>query len=192
MTMSALRWIPNALCVLRMLLVIPIIWLLLRGEFTLTLWMFGIAAATDGLDGFLAKRFDWCSELGKILDPLADKILLVGVFVTLAVIAQVPGWLAVVAVGRDVVITSGAIAYNALYGYPHGRPTVASKLNTLCQIVFVLLLIAVQALGRNAEAAIAVVGACVYVFAVISGLDYVITYTRKAIAASRQRRGLVA
>lgn len=189
--MPALRWIPNALCVLRMFLVIPVIWLLLQGEFSLTLWLFGFAAATDGLDGYLAKRFDWCSELGKILDPLADKILLVGVFLALAFTTLVPAWLAAVAVGRDVVITGGALAYYALYGYPHGKPTVASKLNTLCQIVFVLVVVAAHAAGRIPETTITVMGAGVFVIAVVSGLDYVITYTRKAIAASRLQRGIV-
>ena len=79
-----MRHIPNALCVLRMLLVAPVAWLLARGEYQSTLCLFGFAAATDGLDGFLAKRCGWTSEFGKILDPLADKILLVGVFITLA------------------------------------------------------------------------------------------------------------
>ena len=110
------------------------------------MWLFAFAAATDGLDGFLAKRFGWTSELGKILDPLADKILLVGVFITLAALGFVPLWLAVTAVARDVVITVGAILYNWLYGYRElqGRPTVISKLNTLCQIIFLLLIVASQ------------------------------------------------
>jgi cardiolipin synthase len=185
-----LRHIPNGLCVLRMLLVIPVTALLLREEYVLTLWIFALAAVTDGLDGFLAKRFDWCSEAGKILDPLADKILLVSVFVTLGVMGLVPAWLAVVAVGRDITITSGAIAYNALYGYPHGKPTIVSKLNTLCQIVFVLLVVSAHALGRVPETAVLVLGAAVFVVTVVSGLDYVITYSRKAIAASRLRRGV--
>src|SRR4030095_13605810 len=81
---ATMRPIPNALCILRMLLVVPVAWLLVTDNYRLTLAMFAFAAATDGLDGFLAKRFGWTSELGKILDPLADKILLVGVFITLA------------------------------------------------------------------------------------------------------------
>src|SRR4029450_5222530 len=127
-----MRHIPNALCFLRMLLVVPVAWLLVTDNYRFTLAMFFFAAATDGLDGFLAKRFGWTSELGKIIDPLADKILLVGVFITLAALGAVPVWLAAAAVARDVIITAGAITYNALYGYPHGRPTIASKLNTLC------------------------------------------------------------
>jgi cardiolipin synthase len=187
---SRLRHIPNALCVVRMLLVIPVTWLLLQREYVGTLWVFAFAAVTDGLDGFLAKRFGWCSELGKILDPLADKILLVSVFVTLSVIGLIPVWLAVVAVGRDVTITSGAIAYNALYGYPHGKPTVVSKLNTLCQISYVLLVVSAHALDAVPETVVLVLGALVFVVTVVSGLDYVIVYTRKAIEASRLRRGV--
>jgi cardiolipin synthase (CMP-forming) len=185
-----MRHFPNALCILRMLLVVPVAWLLVRGEFWSTLWVFAFAAATDGLDGFLAKRFGWTSELGKILDPLADKILLVGVFVTLAALGLVPWWLAATAVARDVTITVGAIVYNWLFGYPHGHPTAVSKVNTLCQISYLLLVVAAQALNRPAHEVLTVLGALVFVTTVVSGLDYVLTYARKAIHVSRERRGL--
>jgi cardiolipin synthase (CMP-forming) len=183
-----LRYIPNALCILRMLLVVPVTWLLLREDSRTTLWLFAFAAATDGLDGFLAKRCGWTSELGKILDPLADKILLVGTYITLAVVGFVPLWLTIVVVGRDVVITLGAIAYNWLYGYPHGHPTVISKLNTLCQIVFALLIVGSHAVGRSPALAITILGALVFVTTCVSGIDYVITYAKKAAAASREQR----
>jgi cardiolipin synthase (CMP-forming) len=185
-----LRHIPNALCVFRMLLVVPVAWLLAQGEYWATLWVFAVAAASDGLDGFLAKRFGWTSELGKILDPLADKILLVSVFIALAVLGLVPVWLAGAAVARDVVITGGAIAYNWLYGYPNGRPTPISKLNTLCQILYLLLVVAAHALQRTFEPIITILGALMFVTTVVSGLDYVLTYSRKAIMAGRQRRGI--
>ena len=185
-----MRHIPNALCILRMLLVVPIAWLLTAGEYKLTLWVFAFAGFTDGLDGFVAKRCGWMSELGKILDPLADKILLVSVFITLAVIDIVPVWLAVTAVLRDVIITAGAITYNALYGYPHGNPTVISKINTLCQIVYLLLAVAAKAGEWAPDTALLILGAMVFVTTVVSGIDYVVTYTRKAVAASREQRGL--
>ncbi|AMN46310.1 CDP-diacylglycerol--glycerol-3-phosphate 3-phosphatidyltransferase [Steroidobacter denitrificans] len=181
-----MRHIPNALCVLRMLLLVPIAVLLLADEYRLTLLLFGFAAATDGLDGFLAKRYGWTSDLGKILDPLADKILLVGVFVILAVLGRVPVWLAGVAVARDVVITIGAILYRRLYGPLQGRPTIVSKLNTLCQILYLLLIVAAGALAGDWQVAATVLGALVFVTTVVSGLDYVITYMRKALDASRR------
>jgi cardiolipin synthase len=186
--MFQLRFIPNALCILRMLLVVPVAILLVKQDFQRTMWLFAFAAATDGLDGFLAKRCGWTSELGKILDPLADKILLVGTYITLAAIGFVPVWLAVVVVGRDVVITAGAILYNWLYGYPNGKPTAISKLNTLCQILFALLIVGSHAISRPPELAITVLGALVFVTTIVSGLDYVITYARKAMEAHRERR----
>jgi cardiolipin synthase (CMP-forming) len=187
-----MRHIPNALCILRMLLVVPVVWLLVTDNYRLTLAMFAFAAATDGLDGFLAKRFNWTSELGKILDPLADKILLVGVFITLAALGVVPIWLAATAVLRDVTITAGAIIYKGLFGYGelHGRPTAISKLNTLCQIVFLLLVVAARAGDFAPQIAITILGALVFITTVVSGLDYVITYSRRAIEVSRRRRGL--
>jgi len=186
--MSILRFIPNSLCVLRMLMLVPVVWLLVNQQFAVTLWMFAFAAASDGLDGFLAKRFGWTSQLGKVLDPLADKILLVGVFATLAFIGLVPMWLAVTAVARDLIITAGALSYYALYGYPHGQPTVISKLNTLCQVVFLLVIIAARALGENWDTAVTILGALVLLTTVVSGLDYVITWSHKAAHAARQRR----
>ena len=185
-----MRHIPNALCVLRMLMVAPVAWFLAREDYRMTLWLFGFAAATDGLDGFLAKRCGWTSELGKILDPLADKILLVGVFLTLALTGVVPTWLALTAVGRDLLITGGALTYKWLYGDPKGNPTPVSKLNTLCQILYLMLVVGSHAVGRPAHVALDVLGALVFVTTVVSGIDYVITYTRKAIEASRARRGL--
>jgi cardiolipin synthase len=185
-----MRHIPNALCILRMLLVVPVAWLLSAGEYQLTLWVFAFAGFTDGLDGFLAKRCGWMSELGKILDPLADKILLVSVFITLAALGIVPLWLAATAVLRDVTITAGAISYNALYGYPNGKPTLISKINTGCQILYLLLAVAAKAGHWVPDTALVVLGAMVFVTTVVSGIDYVVTYTRKAIEASRQQRGL--
>lgn len=182
-----MRHLPNALCILRMLLLVPVAWLLHDEEYRLTLAVLGVAAATDALDGFLARRFGWMSELGRILDPLADKILLVGVFITLGLLDIVPMWLALTAVARDVVITAGAIAYNRLYGNPRGRPTVISKLNTACQVLYLLLVVAHQAgLGVSAPVLMAL-GALVLVTTVVSGLDYVLTYSRKAMAENRRR-----
>ncbi len=192
MMLPSLRFIPNALCFLRMLMVVPVAWLLAEHEFRATLWLFAVAAATDGLDGFLAKRCGWTSELGKIIDPLADKILLVGVFLTLALMGLVPLWLAIVAIARDVIITAGAIIYNWLFGDLQGHPTWISKLNTLCQIVFLLLIVAAHAVGNVPQTAVTILGALVFVTTVVSGIDYVLTYSRKAIAVSRQRRGMPA
>src|ERR671910_1820756 len=122
-----MRHIPNALCILRMLLVVPVGWLLFTDNYRVTLLVFAFAAATDGLDGYLAKRFGWTSELGKLLDPLADKLLLVSMFIVAAWIGLVPTWLTAAAVARDVLIGLGALVFHFWFGPLRGRPTIISK-----------------------------------------------------------------
>ena len=184
-----LATVPNFICLLRIALTVPIVVLLAEGRFDQTLVLFAIAAFSDMLDGYLAKTFGWTSEVGKWLDPLADKLLLVSVFVTLAVIGLVPVWLATVAVMRDVVIGAGAGIYKWLFGPVEGRPTLPSKLNTLVQLLFVIAVVW-QAAFRNIPAwLVQGLGAFVLVTTVVSGIDYVLTYIRKAIVVSRARRG---
>lgn len=179
--------LPNAICVLRILLIGPVAWTLLQDRPQLTLVLFAIAAASDGLDGFLAKRFGWTSELGKLLDPLADKLLLMTVFVVLAIVGLAPTWLAVAVVARDVIIGCGAWAYHHWFGTIGGQPTHVSKLNTALQLLFVLAVVA-QAAGVGIPGiGVTVLGALTFVSTVVSGCDYVLVYSRKAAAASRQR-----
>lgn len=184
-----LRHIPNALCILRMLLAVPVAVLLTRGQYGMTMLVFGVAAVTDALDGFLAKRFNWTSELGKALDPLADKILLVTSFVTLTFVGVVPLWITIPVVVRDLVITAGAIVYVNVFGpLTDARPTVISKLNTLVQIAYVLAVVGAPALGFSWQLAITVLATLVIVTTVASGIDYIATYLQRAVAISRERR----
>ena len=197
---SPLRHLPNLLCGVRIALIAPIAWLLLRGEARGALVVFAVAALTDALDGFLAKRFGWQTELGKRLDPLADKLLLVTLFVLVAWLGLVPVWLAAVAVLRDVVITAGGLTYLWLYGDPQGQPTPVSKLNTLLQALLVLVVLAAHAVADFPAVAVlsvpvavrehglAVLGALVFVTTVVSGLDYVLRYSTRARRAHRARR----
>lgn len=187
MTLAA---VPNLICILRMALTVPIVLLLADGRYAHTLVLFALAAGSDVLDGYLAKTFGWTSELGKLLDPLADKLLLVSVFITLAWIGLVPAWLATVAVLRDVIIGAGASVYRRLFGALEGRPTVVSKLNTLVQLLFVIAVVWQAAFPGFPEWVVVGLGAFVLVTTVVSGVDYVQTYVRKAIAVSRARRGV--
>ena len=101
------RDIPNLITLLRMILVLPIIWLLAHGYFVESLYLFALAGMSDGLDGFLAKRMGWQSRLGSILDPLADKMLLVSTTIMLAWVGLIPLWLVGVIVLRDLLIVVG-------------------------------------------------------------------------------------
>jgi cardiolipin synthase len=182
-----LRSLPNLLCVLRMLLVYPTALGILEGRYEFVLALFVLAAFTDGVDGFLARRFGWSTELGRILDPLADKLLMVAMFLCMSVAGLVPWWLTALVLLRDVVIVSGAIAYRALFGSLHGQPTVSSKFNTLCQVLFCLAVVSQAAYGWLPPQAVVALGALVLVTTSVSGLDYVLTYSRRAAVAARAR-----
>jgi cardiolipin synthase len=182
-----LRQLPNLLCVFRILLVYPIGYLILEGRYPQVLVLVAIAALTDGLDGFLAKRFAWETELGKLLDPVADKLLLVTSFVCLSVADLAPWWLTALVLLRDLVIGFGALTYRALFGDLHGRPTVPSKLNTLAQINFCLGTVAHAAFGWLPPVLLTWAGALVLVTTAVSGIDYVLIYSRRAAAVARSR-----
>jgi cardiolipin synthase len=133
--------IPNIISFLRLLLTIPVVWALLEGEFNVALIIFFIAGVSDALDGFLAKRLHWQSRLGGLLDPLADKALLVSSFLCLGGLGLLPPWLVALVIGRDVLIVTGALVYSVQIEQLNAEPSLISKLNTLLQIVLVLLVV---------------------------------------------------
>ena len=172
--------IPNLITVGRILLVAPVAWALMVQNFTLALILFFVAGASDAVDGFLAKRFGWTSRLGALLDPLADKFLLVTCYAVLAWNDLLPVWLLVLVLTRDLLIVGGAVAYNFRIERLEAEPTLISKLNTLLQILLVLLVIVHQASGWGQEQWIDWLVYAVTVSVVWSGLDYVVTWTRRA------------
>ena len=135
------RDIPNLITVLRILMVPPFVWLLLAGRHFEALVLFFIAGLSDGLDGFLAKRYGWTSRLGGLLDPLADKLLLVSGFIALGYQGLLPVYLVGLVLLRDLVIVSGAIAYHYRVAPLDADPSWVSKVNTVLQIALVLLVI---------------------------------------------------
>jgi cardiolipin synthase len=134
----SLSWLPNAISLLRIALIPPTLLLIIDGQFGWALAIFWLAGFSDGLDGYLAVRFNWSSRLGGLLDPTADKLLITGMFITLAWTGHIPVWLAAVVILRDVVIVAGAMAYNFIVKPVPGEPTRISKLNTALQMLFVL------------------------------------------------------
>jgi cardiolipin synthase len=175
-----LRWLPNAISLFRILLVGPILLLVEDGRFDLALLLFFVAGFSDGVDGYLAKRFRWHTRLGALLDPIADKLLVAGTFLILVYTGHVPVWLAAIVISRDVIIVGGAAAYNFFVGPVEGEPTRISKLNTAFELLFILFVLSRAAFGWPAEITITVAGAAVLVTVVISGVDYVWSWTRRA------------
>ncbi len=137
--------IPNLLTVARFCLVPVVVYMIGQGQWTLAFAVFVIAGLTDAVDGFIARKFDQRTVLGAYLDPLADKALLVSIYVTLAVGGVIPSWLAILVVSRDVMIL-GAVMVSWLLDNPvEINPLYVSKANTFAQIAF-----AAVALGSNA------------------------------------------
>ena len=177
--------IPNVITLMRVLLVVPIAWLLWGERYPEALLLVAVAGLSDAVDGALARRFEWRSEFGALLDPLADKAMVVALFVVLTMQGQLPLWLAVVVVTRDAVILAGAGAYRLLFGKLVMAPTLVSKANTAVQVVVLLLLLfALCGFGAASEiAAMLADPLCFYLVAllsVLSGLDYVVTWSLKA------------
>ena len=176
----SLNWLPNAISLMRIALVAPILLMILQGSFGWALALFWLAGFSDGVDGYLAKRFNWHTRLGALLDPVADKLLVAGLFITLAYTGDIPVWLAATVIMRDVVIVAGAMAYNFLVRPVQGEPTRISKLNTALQLLFLLFVISRAGFGWPQEISITVLGASVLITVVISGVDYVWSWSRRA------------
>ena len=142
--------IPNLITLGRILLVPVVVWAIIYGELWLAFVLFLAAGVSDAVDGFLAKRFNMASELGAYLDPLADKTLIVSIYVTLGIAGKIPLWLVILVVSRDIMII-GAIMLSWLLGSPlKVKPLLVSKLNTVAQIVFACVVLA--SLGFNLRA----------------------------------------
>lgn len=165
---------------MRIALVAPILILILNDSFAWALGLFWLAGFSDGVDGYLAKRFNWHTRLGALLDPVADKLLVAGTFITLAYTQHIPIWLTAIVILRDVIIVAGATAYNFLVRPVQGEPTRISKLNTALQLLFLLFVLSRAGFGWPDGIAITVLGAAVFITVVISGVDYVWSWSRRA------------
>ena len=181
-----LRQLPNLISSVRILLVVPIAWELGHLHMMATLWLFAAAAVSDVVDGFLAKHFGWQTELGGILDPVADKLMLATTFVVLAYLELLPVWLTAVVIARDVIIVTGAVSYRVLLGPVAARPSLVSKLNSLCQVLLILWVLGAREFSWS-PLGVVVMGALVLVTTVVSGMDYVLVYGRRAAAEARAR-----
>jgi cardiolipin synthase (CMP-forming) len=134
----SLRQLPNLITLSRIVLTVPIVWLLYRGDYWPALVLLAIAGLTDALDGFLVRRYGWATELGRWLDPAADKILMLGIYLSVTVSGLLPMWLLVLVVGRDVWLSLGSLAYRRWVGPLQIEPLMVSKVNTFFQILLVL------------------------------------------------------
>jgi cardiolipin synthase len=189
MARKALRQhIPNVLTSLRILLVIPVAYYLFESNYLYSLALFLFAGISDAVDGYLARRFLWTSNFGAWADPLADKLIVGVVFVVLAIQGLVPAWLVCVTIGRDLIILCGAGTYRKIFGKIDIAPTILSKVNTVVQIL-ALLLVMVTLLDipqlMKTDDMLDMVFIVVGIFSILSGVDYVISWIRRARSSWR-------
>lgn len=139
--------LPNLITIGRFVLVPFVIAMISRGNWDAAFFGFVVAGISDGVDGYIARRFDMRSELGAYLDALADKALLVSIYITLAIEGAVPGWLAIVVVSRDVMIVGAVVLSWVLEKPVQIKPSFLSKVNTFAQIAFAALMLGSHAFG---------------------------------------------
>ena len=175
-----LSWLPNAISIMRIMLILPILMLFVNDEFGWALGLFLIAGLSDGVDGYIAKKYGWDTRLGAFLDPAGDKLLVAWSYGTLAFLGHIPVWLAVIVILRDVVIVAGSFMYHYLVRRLEGDPTRISKLNTALEFVFLIFVMSKAGYGWPDDITITVLGASVLVTVVISGYDYVSNWIRSA------------
>lgn len=183
-----LRYLPNALTFLRLLLALPLGYLILKQAYGLALVVGFVAGVTDALDGFAARKLGYLSQFGAALDPIADKTLVTIAVLCFASVGILPWWVAITIISRDLVIVGGALCYRLVIGSFTFGATTLSKLNMAIQICFCVLLLSSQLLQGIPVTLIAGATYVVLAIAIISGLDYVVTWSRKARAV-RQGAG---
>ena len=172
-------------------MVVPTIYFLLEQRYGDALIVFFIAGVSDGLDGFLARRYGWTTRLGSILDPLGDKLLMTATYFVLGWLTHLPLWLVAVVIGRDVVIVVGALAYRLLVQSITMKPLLISKINTACQIILVLVMLyslsgwpgSEKMTGWLTQGLIYLV----LITALLSGLAYIAIWSQRAIFAVKGR-----
>ncbi len=177
-------FVANGISLARLLVVPLAVWLILRDQLLAAFWIFVAAGISDAADGLVAKHFDAETVIGGYLDPLADKALLVSVYVSLGVQGYLPLWLVILVVFRDALIIGGAILFQLLTRALEMQPLMISKVNTVAQIVLAALVLGVGGFGLDGAAGDAAV-IMIYVVAattLLSGAAYVVTWTRRTVA----------
>lgn len=181
----SLEWRMNlavALTALRLLLAPFVVLFLLQGHFSLVLLVFGVAGVSDGLDGYVARRYGMASRLGAFLDPVADKVLVASTVITLTWIGRLPLWFTLVVVARDVLIMGGALAYHVVTARLEMAPTFLGKLNTFLQLSLLLSIVLDAARWLPLAGLLPYAYALVALTTALSGVEYVLRWGGKALS----------
>ena len=172
--------LPNLITLGRLFSVPIVVWLILGGQMKAAFWIFFIAALSDAVDGILAKLLDAETVFGAFLDPIADKALLVGAFLTLGHEGYIVTWLVIMVVFRDLVIVGGAILFQTVTKTLTMQPLLISKVNTFVQLTFAIVVLLVEAYRIEDGFALEIIGYIVAITTLWSGTAYVFTWSQMA------------
>jgi cardiolipin synthase len=180
--MSWLSYLPNAITIGRILAMIPLVWFMLEKQYEYAFYIAIAAGFSDMLDGFLAKTFGWEGWLGGVLDPLADKFMMLCCFLVFAVQTIIPNWLLILVLARDIIIITGATFYHfAIVKVDKAKPSMLSKMNTALQILLIVVLLAHYSIYQFKQLFIDGLIYLVTFFTVSSGIHYVYYWGKKAV-----------
>lgn len=185
------RWLvhlPNLITIARMVAIFPLIWLLVDRQYFGALLVAAAAGLSDAVDGYLAKRFGWQSDLGGMLDPLADKLLLICCFIVLATQGAIPAWLLILVLGRDFLIVAGATCFHFYIRPVTAAPTAISKINTFLQIALVLMVLVELTWPQVPKPVIIALIWLTCASTILSGIHYVWKWGTMAWRESRPRK----
>jgi len=173
--------LPNLISLGRLLCVPVTVWLIVIDEMQAAFWLFVAAGVSDAVDGYIAKRFNARTVAGRYIDPLADKALLVSVYVILGLHDAVPAWLVILVVFRDVLIIGGALLLHTLTGQAMRlQPLLISKANTVMQIVVIVGVLGVLGFGFDDRGLLPVLFYAAAITTVLSGGAYLVRWIRDA------------
>lgn len=173
--------IPNLITLLRILLVIPVLLALQADRYGWAFILFLAGGISDGVDGCLARKYGWHSRLGSMLDPLADKLLMVSTFLCLAYLGNIPMWLVTVVIIRDVVIILGGVSYHFLIGAYDFQPSLLSKFNTFLQLLLIILILFQNNYAIFPQIFLTIIMYMIFVTNVTSLIHYVSIWSVRAI-----------
>jgi cardiolipin synthase len=169
--------LPNYITLVRIVLIPFFVNLMIYGFYRLALAVFVIACVTDALDGLIARVTNSITELGALLDPIADKLLILSAFLTLVLLGMLPVWLVIVVVSRDVILVLGSLVIYFLGHEVRARPSFIGKATTALQLLVVTLSLLMKAFGSEMEWT-QVLHWTTGVFTLVSGIQYVVRGTR--------------
>ena len=182
-------YIPNLITIARIFLVPLTVWLIISEAYAWAFVSFMVAGVSDGIDGFLARRFNWRTELGAYLDPLADKALMVSVYVTLGMFKVLPAWLVIIVVSRDVLIVAAILLSRLVHKPVRVAPLMVSKITTVAQLAFVVIVLGAAAMAWPLDVIVNYGSIPVALLTVASGAAYLRAWLEHMGEAQAEKGG---